>query len=184
VKHLVTIGVGNLIDPVDLAKDLPFQFKVTGKPATKQQIADEWHRIKASTHLANKLYPAFASITSLELNNDAVNDLIYRRLTQNAEFIIKQEPFTAFEIWPADAQLGLLSMLWALGPGGLLEFHHLRADCTKLDFAAAARDCYISEVGNPGLAPRNKADVVLFSNAARVMKNGINRTKLYYPAVL
>ena len=48
VKGLVTVGVGNLVDPVSVAQALPFRFKnkpgigAPGSPATPDQIAAEW----------------------------------------------------------------------------------------------------------------------------------------------
>lgn len=52
-KGLVTIGIGNLIDPVSLATPLPFQFKIgnqagaiAGRVATTQEIEAEWRTLK------------------------------------------------------------------------------------------------------------------------------------------
>ena len=53
VKGLVTVGVGNLMDPVSVAQTLPFRFKnkpgisAPGSPATPDQIAQEWQRSRA-----------------------------------------------------------------------------------------------------------------------------------------
>src|SRR5713226_1332348 len=52
IKGLVTVGVGNLVDPVGLAQALPFRFKnkpgiaSPGAPATADQIAAEWQKLK------------------------------------------------------------------------------------------------------------------------------------------
>ncbi|HVF90038.1 MAG TPA: hypothetical protein VNH22_08215, partial [Blastocatellia bacterium] len=60
--------------------------------------------------------------------------------------------------------------------------------CNKLDFDAAAENCKISEVGNPGVIPRNKANKRLFQNAAAVLAGEADgfyqRQVLYYPQVL
>ena len=52
----------------------------------------------------------------------------------------------------------------------------------------AAAECKMNEVGNPGLIPRNQANLTLFSNAGTVLAGeaqGIfQRTNLYYPRVL
>ena len=60
-------------------------------------------------------------------------------------------------------------MAWAMGPAGPGAFPTFRAACQKLDFKTAAAECKMNEAGNPGLVPRNQANVTLFSNAAIVL---------------
>ena len=194
VKQLVTVGVGNLIDPVEVAQTLPFRFKnkpgitAPGSPATPDQIAAEWQTIKNNASLATKGYTASEPITRLELSDDAIDSLILSRLMQNESFLKRQQWFQNFDTWPADAQLGLLSMSWAMGPGGPGGFPSFRAACQKLDFNTAAAECRMNEAGNPGLIPRNKANFTLFSNAAIVLQSGaqgsLQASNLYYPRVL
>jgi len=194
VKGLVTIGVGNLIDPVQVAQALPFRFKnrpdiaSPGSPATPQQIAAEWHRLKNDASLARRGHLACEPITQLELSDDAINSLILGKLTDNQNFLKRQQWFQAFETWPADAQLGLLSMAWAMGPAGPGGFPHFRAACQKLDFKTAANECKMDETGNPGVVPRNQANFTLFANAAVVLageaQGTFQRATLFYPQAL
>lgn len=194
VKGLVTVGVGNLVDPVTEAQALPFRFKnkpgiaAPGSPATPDQIAAEWQSLKSNTSLATRGFKACDPVTQLELSDDAINSLILDRLTKNESFLKRQQWFQGFDTWPADAQLGLLSMAWAMGPGGPGGFPNFRAACQRLDFSAAASDCRMNEAGNPGLVPRNNANVTLFSNAAIVLAGAaqpnLDRANLYYPRAL
>jgi hypothetical protein len=194
VKQLVTVGVGNLIDPVAVAQALPFRFKnkpginAPGSPATPDQITAEWQTIKNDLSLATRGFKACEPITQLELSDDAIDALIIDRLTKNESFLKRQQWFQNFETWPADAQLGLLSMSWAMGPGGPGAFPQFRAACQNLDFKTAAAECKMNEAGNPGLIPRNQANVTLFSNAAIVLAGGpqssFERATLYYPRAL
>jgi len=189
IKGLVTVGVGNLIDPVELAEQLPFCFRAQpGVAATPAQIAAEWQRIKSDTALAKAGWRACEPLTQLGLNDVAIDALIADRLARHEASLKKTAAFGQFEAWPADAQLGLLSMAWAMGPGGPAGFHHFLAACQKLDFAAAAANCTINEQGNPGLAPRNRANRTLFRNAAVVRAGGAGPANdpsvLHYPAVL
>jgi len=194
VKQLVTVGVGNLIDPVAVAQTLPFRFKnkpginAPGSPATRDQIVAEWQTIKNNLSLATRGYTACEPITQLELSDDAIDSLILDRLTQNESFLKRQQSFQGFETWPADAQLGLLSMAWAMGPAGPGGFPHFRGACQNLDFSTAAAECKMNEAGNPGLIPRNQANVTLFSNAAIVLageaQGKFQRSNLYYPRAL
>ena len=194
VKGLVTVGVGNLIDPVELAQAQPFRFKdkpgiaAPGSPATADQIAAEWKKLKDDPSLGKKGAGACKAITDLELSDDSIGALISKRLTDNEGFLKRQQWFQAFDTWPADAQLGLLSMAWAMGPGGPGEFPHFRAACQSLDFNTAAAESKMSEAGNPGLIPRNRANFTLFSNAAIVLageaQGSFQRSVLYYPQAL
>jgi len=189
ILGLVTVGVGNLIDPVEAALALPFQFKNNpGSAATQDQITEEWQTLKNDTSLKTKGYKACEAITQLELSDDAIDSLILSRLTQNEGFLKRQQWFQGFDTWPADAQLALLSMAWAMGPGGPGGFPHFRAACQSLDFATAAAQCKMSEAGNPGLIPRNQANFTLFSNAAIVLagvaQGSFQCSTLYYPRAL
>jgi hypothetical protein len=186
VRNLVTIGVGNLIDPVEVALPLPFHsLAAPGTVAAEAQISEEWHRIKGDPTLATSGYKACESITQLRLDDTAVDALIASRLAENEALLKKKLAFAQFDTWPADAQLGSLSMAWALGAGGLSTFPRFSAACQKLDFAAAAEECTISEQGNAGVAPRNRANRILFRNAAVIRAGGdYDPARLYYPSSL
>jgi len=194
VKGLVTIGVGNLIDPLELALELEFQWKNKpgvanpGQVATPEDVTAEWNRIKNNTALAQKGHRACEPLTNLEINDEVLDALIVKRVTGNESFLKRQKAFLNFENWPADAQLGLLSMAWAMGPAGILNFRKFSAACEKMDFIGAAAECKMNEVGNPGLVPRNRANKMLFENAATVLKGEetgtFQRAILYYPRAL
>ena len=190
IKGLITVGVGNLIDPVSAATALPFQWKNkpglknAGLAASKADIEAEWKKIKGDPTLALKGHRACESITNLELSDDAIDTLIGTRLQQNEAYLVKQTPFKGFDQWPADAQMALLSMAWAMGPGGPPQFKTMAAACEKLDFDKAAVNCRIDETGNPGVVPRNKADKLLFENAAAVVAATLDYSVLYYPGMV
>jgi GH24 family phage-related lysozyme (muramidase) len=188
IKGLVTIGVGNLIDPIGAALALPFKFKGTGMPASRADIEAEWNLLKGKPELAQKGHRACAPLTKLELDDATIDKLVSTRLQQNEAFLKKQKPFKEFDKWPADAQLALLSMAWAMGPGFAGGWPKFSAACEKMDFDAAAENCQMSEAGNPGVAPRNRADKLLFQNAAAVIAGEADgfyeRPTLYYPQVL
>lgn len=194
VKQLVTVGVGNLIDPVHLALELPFQFKnkpgaaTPGAPASQEHIAAEWQRVKSDTSLAKKGCRACEAITELELSDAAIDSLIAQRLTGNETFLKARPPFKNWDTWPADAQLAVLSMAWAMGVGNVMNFHKFCAACAALDFNTAAAESKMQEAGNPGVIPRNRANFKLLSNAAIVQASGpdagFEPSTLYYPKIL
>jgi hypothetical protein len=187
IKGLVTVGVGNLIDPVELAQALPFQLKSKpGSPATADQIGADWQRLKDHPALARAGHLACAPLTQLELDDTAIDSLVSGRLADNEATLKSQDWFRQFDTWPADAQLGLLSMAWAMGPRAPGEFPRFRAACLGLDFTTAAAECRMDDEANPGLAPRNQAGVTLFLNAARVLEDSaaLDPAVLYYPQLI
>jgi hypothetical protein len=193
VKGLVTIGFGNLIDPIDYALALPFVKKVGGAAATRAEITAEWNLIKDvdnKLQLSNQPYTVCAPLTALQLTEEAILALCDQRLRANDRELKKIREFQNLDEWPADAQLALHSMAWAMGPAFAagVQWPSFRAACGKMDFDAAADNCRISEVGNRGVIPRNEADKTLFANAAIVLESGVsgwlNPDVLYYPAPL
>jgi GH24 family phage-related lysozyme (muramidase) len=189
IKGLVTIGLGNLIDPVERALNPELQFEYVGQPgsqANQEDIIDAWNTVKAQTNLKSKGYKAFEKLTNLRITEDSVRSLVDTQLLAN-EGVLKKT-FSNFDNWPADAQLGLLSMAWALGAGFANQWPKFRTACQNEDWDTAADECRISEVGNPGVKPRNNANQTLFSNAARVQELGdsfgYQPEVLYYPTVI
>jgi len=173
ILGLVTTGVGNLIDPVSLALPLPWQHP-DGSAASEGEIREAWQTVKNDPDAARLGAGYAAKLTDLRLTEQAVADLVAHRLEQNAAVLTQR--FPDFGIWPADAQLAVLSMAWAMGPG--FSFPKFEAAVKEMDFAAAADQATIREEGNPGVVPRNKADRALLLAAAASMAAGAD------PAVL
>jgi GH24 family phage-related lysozyme (muramidase) len=168
VKGLVTCGCGNLIDPVSQAVNLPFT-KKDGTKASKVEIIAEWTSIKLHTELAKEGHKSAQKYCNLRLSDEAISNLVRSKLEQNEDYLIKHY-FADFNFWPADAQLAVLSMAWALGAGFPTKWTTLKNACLAHDWLAAAKNCHINEVGNPGIKPRNEANVRLFNSAAEVVK--------------
>jgi GH24 family phage-related lysozyme (muramidase) len=178
IKGLVTIGVGNLIDPLSAALGLPFVHRADGSAASRDEIAAEWTELKNNTSLAQKGHLACKPLTQLGLTDPAIDDLVRSRLDQDEVFL--KNAFSDWDSWPADAQLGVLSMAWAMGAGFPAHFPHFTAACKAEDWAGAAANCHINDVGNPGVKPRNDANVTLFNNAAAVAADGLDASILVY----
>jgi GH24 family phage-related lysozyme (muramidase) len=183
VKGLVTTGVGNLIDPVSLAVVLPFQHAATGAGATQAEITAAWTDLKNNNVMLGKAgYQACASRNDLRLSDPAIDNLVSSKLASNEATFLRS--FPNFESWPADAQLAGMSMCWALGPAFASQWPQLSAALNAQNWTAAAANCNISTAGNPGVAPRNTADVALFNNAAAVVRNGADPSMVYYPGTV
>src|SRR6185503_10062976 len=89
--------------------------------------------------------------------------------------------FPAWEEWPADAQLGVLSLAWAVGAGFAPKWPKFTAACLASDWAGARENCTLREEKNPGVIPRNQANRRLFANAFEITKQGLEPSRLYYP---
>ncbi|GAB2816909.1 hypothetical protein GCM10022221_13470 [Actinocorallia aurea] len=184
VKGLVTTGVGNLIDPVGLALELPFAHKGDGSPASAGEITAEWESLKADREsLAVQGWRACVDRTDLELSDADIDVLVQEKAAQFEQTLKSLTPeFAGFDDWPADAQLGLMSMAWALGPafatGG--RWPSFRAAVAAADWTTAAAQCHMNDQGNPGLKPRNDADLHLFTNAALVIDLSLDPDNLLF----
>lgn len=181
IKGLVTIGVGNLIDPESLAQSLPF-VDGSGARATKEVISAEWRKLKATPALAQKGHKACEALTELRLSDADIDALVRQRLASNEVGLTKF--FSDFEEWPADAQLGMLSMAWAMGSGFPAKWPRFRAACAARDWLVAAADCRMKEAGNPGIVPRNDANERAFKNAHQVVAQNLDPSRLFYPEIV
>lgn len=179
VKQLVTTGVGNLIDPVALAVGLPWK-RPDGTVANTSEVVAEWWRVKNDVTLSMRGHRAAALVTKLRLSDDAVRELVFRKLDEcDRDLAVR---FHGWDNFPADAQLGLLSMAWAMGAA--FSFPMFEKCVREGDWFGAAAECRIQDHDNPGVRPRNGANRLLFLNAGRVVADGMDPAVLYFPAMI
>lgn len=176
IKCYVTTAVGNLVDPVHLALDLPLLHE-DNSPATRRDIFAEWTVVKARRDLAPCGGMAFQKITRLHLSPEGIKQVVLAKLGQVDGYLGQR--FPEYENWPADAQLGVLSLAWAMGPA--FYFPRFSAAVKVQDFNPAAVECRMDATHNPGLRPRNEANVILFQNAAAVIASGADPDLLRWP---
>ncbi len=194
LKGLVSIGVGILADPIQLALNLPLVHP-DGTPADRAAIAAEWLRIKnlppddkgRTAAMLGHLYAK--PHTRLRLTKEGLRLTLEGKLNQG-EQILKQG-FPEFEMWPADAQLATLSMMLACGPAlwmptvGPNYWPKLTAALRAWDFTTAAVECFLKQEKEfPGLKPRNVANRILYENAAIVNAHCLNPEVLRWPKTL
>jgi hypothetical protein len=174
VKRLVSTGVGNLLDaddaefgtnpsPLPDIYTLDWFDKTSGAPASRADILAEYARVKFSD-TAQKSLPEKEKITRLQTTDGEIDKLIHRKLASFERTLLQREPFASLDQWPADGQLGLLSMAWALGPK--FRFPKFQAAAVVGDWLIMARECRMTEAGNPGVIPRNVRNSLLFTIAS------------------
>lgn len=193
VKGFVSTGVGNLIDasrtpltePTDaerttshqIARALPWQIAEDGEIASDTDIDAEWDLVKSRMDMAEQGGGAFKGITTLRLSDEAIDELVFSKLDEMEGVLKSREPFTDFDTWPADAQLGLLSMSWGMGPK--FNFPKFQGAVVSRDWTTAAAECRFNpEIGT--IAERNDRDQQLFGNAASVEDGGLDPEVLQF----
>lgn len=166
IKALVTTGVGNLIDPIGPALVLPWRC-ADGSPAAPADIISEWHRVKAIGVAAlprGLAYPHYHSAEGLYLDADDIAALVMSRLDANAVELVKHLP--NFASYPVTAQTAILSMAWAMGAGFPLRWPNLSAAARMQAWTLAAESCFMHDLDNIGVRPRNRANISLFLQAS------------------
>ena len=190
VEGKVSTGFGLLLEPVALAIGLPWR-RVDGTLASRTEIVADWMNVKNYPNAARLGYKSVEHVARLRLDREGLYQAFQGKLMHNDAYL--QHRFPGFAEWPADAQLGCHSMAWACGPAAWdasnpVGFPKMGRALMALDFAAAAAECHMNEwdagVFNPGLVPRNKANLVLFKNAATVMAGGLDQDVLHWPTEL
>jgi hypothetical protein len=175
----VTTGMGNKIDPIGLALALPWDRTRMGVPANLVAIRAEWTKIKAMISLAERGANAAEEYTTLRLSPAAIASLIDAKLIEYANTLKTYKSFAAFEAWPADAQLGLLSMAWAMGPNFEPKFPKFSAACAIQDWTTAANQCQMNDTPMP--TARNAATKQAFLYAEQVYSANGDYSVLHSP---
>lgn len=175
VKGLVTVAVGNLIDPMSMALHLPFD-RPDGTRATQAEIVTDWLRVKGRQDLAKHGGMFFRNVAQLRLSEANLDRIVERKLDSvDAQLA---HLFPAWSSWPADAQLALLSWAWAVGAAA--KYPRMLAALRAGDFLAAAGECTINPQRGT-IVKRNQHNRRLLKNAAAVVQGGLDPDLLYWP---
>lgn len=166
---VVTTGIGNALFSIGASLVLPWKRRNDGSAATSLEIATAYQAVEARKDLAEKGGRAFADVTSIYLDDDAIDHLVDAKLSSNELVLVSR--FPDFAQWPADAQLGALSMAWMMGPR--FAFPKFAAAAREGEFETCAVECFV-----PHADPlRNNANEHLFLSAARVLDAGLPRDR-------
>lgn len=156
---------------------------VVGDLVSPSEVADAWTKVKRQNELVPNFAQrggfAYAPLTNITLDMEAIQHLFYTTL-YNFEATL-QTRFTTYDDWPADAQMALLSMAWAMGPNFYKTFKAFSDAANTQNFAIAAEQCEFRGGGamsNP--TSRNYAHRVMFKNAESVKNGGGDYNRLYF----
>lgn len=191
VKKLISGGWGLLLDPVALALTLPWK-RPDGTLAGRDEIVAEWSRLKnyveSNPGSEFKSWKTYADKTTIRITPDDLNEAVRNKVAMNE--MILRKGFPDYDEFPADAQLGILSMSWACGPAffnpaaGRNYWPKLTAAIRSRDWRTASVECFMNEEArNPGIKPRNAGNRIMFTNAA-IAQNVFDPEQLFYPTDL
>jgi hypothetical protein len=178
VLGLVTTAIGVLVDPIDMALTLPLRRMPSGELASRDEIAADWHRVKARTDLSHRGGMVYAQIAQLRLDKDGVRTVTDRKL--DAMLHRLRLRFDQWDTWPADAQLAVVSLSWACGPA--FGFPKLAAHLRTQDWRAAADECVIRP-DHGTIKRRNEWMRLCLLNAATVYDSMADPAVLHWPNV-
>lgn len=158
---------------------------VGGTLASEDQIDAEWDYVKSRMDLAPQGGGTFAGVTSLRIDGAELDRLVGEKLDQMETYLRNRshngvQDFPGYDSWPADAQLGLLSMSWGMGPA--FNFPKFQGHVQAGDWLGAADECRFNpEIGT--IVKRNDWNQQLFRNAAGVVASGADPSQLVFPGV-
>jgi GH24 family phage-related lysozyme (muramidase) len=184
----VTTGCGNLVDPLESALSLPW-VNADGSPANAADITTAWHAVdcqrsdpkgkRQTSGLATKYGGAFAGVTTIRLTEDGVTAVVLRQVAANEATLRKY--FPGYDTMPADAQMCINSMAWAMGAGFPATFKAFTAAVNAGDWGAAKANADFRGVG---VANRIAANKVMLGNAGEAALRGVDPGELFYPSDL
>jgi hypothetical protein len=194
VIGLVTVAYGNLIDasqsgsksPWTPALELPWRWPDGGLASATQVQADWLHLKRNETALRHRSLAVQATFTTVRLDRAACEALVFDTLEDMANHLARAH-FPAFASFPADGQLGILSLAWAAGSDWPRKFPRCKASILAGRWDEAAIEGQLSTIAadghtpNPGVIPRNRAQRLCFANAFGVTFAGLDPAPLHWP---
>lgn len=184
-KNLVTVGLGNLIDPIELGAGLKWNEGL----ASNEEYRHEWWFVKTLPGLDSLGWVAAASAARptgrrvLYLDDVTIDALVAAKLASNEEVML--HGFPDFGTMPPDCQLFLHSMAWACGPMFWSKhtpngYPRLTSLINGKDYVAAVSECDINpKIGT--IVARNAANRQLLMNADWSIRSGAGPGSLIYP---
>lgn len=181
VKNLITTGLGNLLDATDakgVALPAPDAWRIVkvqvlrlpwllpnGVRASAAQVEAAWFAVRNDPYSAPRgwTYAEAIPANNIRLSDEDVKKLIFVKLKQHDAVFAKR--FSAWESRPADAQLAIHSMGWAMGSDFPRKFPRFSKLFEAGAYEAAIIECEIADAEGT-VIERNRRTKVLLANAA------------------
>jgi len=178
-KGLLTVGLGDLIDPIQLGWALPWRHRSDGSLASQSEYIAEWNIIKGASNLATDGWQTAATLCKLCLSPDDVTSLVKQKIEGNEHVLRSRLP--GYDDWCCDAQVFIHSMAWADGPNMRYpRMFKLLTDPAGPRFLDAINECDINPKKGT-IILRNAANRQLLTNAFYVHAGNLDKDVLVYP---
>lgn len=182
----VSTGIGNKMDEtaremsapseqersasLRLANEVVWSHGDDGPVASEDDVALGWDAVKGRLDLAESGHLAYENISDLRLSSQEIDSLVLRKLDAMEAVLVGRPEFANLERWPANAQLAILSMSWALGP--MFRFPRFQSHAAVEDWPGCAAECAFGPHEGTILI-RNALDRDHFLLADRVTTEGL-----------
>lgn len=185
-KGNVTVGKGNLIDPINRVLDPRLHWlHADGTSASEEDVRSQWQIVKGHRELCGAAGQVFLvqPWNELHLSRTNVDNYVTARIVDFEQVLSRKVP-TIFDM-PADAQLALLRWAWANGPNGQARVNGIGYG-ERMFQALKRLSPDFDEAGENGIWEGQGFDqkiimVQLFQNAADVMRKNLPYDRLVYP---
>ncbi len=137
VVGLVTVGVGFMLPNPAAAQALKLVRRDTGAPASDEEKRQDWESVHRREKA--KLAASYKKFTQTGLPDSEINLELANRIGDFARNL--RQRFPKFDQFPDKAQIGLLDMIYSLGPRGLFTgFPKLCSAVDAQDWKACAEE--------------------------------------------
>jgi GH24 family phage-related lysozyme (muramidase) len=184
-EGLVTTAMGNLVDASQSGSSTPWAPALAYPWKNPDGSLTDAATVQAAWQIVKDAYPgvtsvACASLTSIRLDAAGIQQAVSNELASD-EAVLRRY-FAAWDSFCSDAQMGICSMAWAMGPGFPPGFPQFTAAANAGEWAIAGS---LSDFRDPGggVAGRIAADKLCFTNAQAVADGGLDPETLYWPGV-
>ena len=116
----VTVGIGHLLRDAEMAKNLSFIERQSGKPANKEYVVAAFNKVKNSS-LTPGVSLEFRKVTSVELSEAFATILAMDDMDMFIKILKSQNNFPEFDSYPVEAKMALLDMVYTSGVKGVRE---------------------------------------------------------------
>ena len=158
----VTIGVGMMLPSLEAARSLPFMFG--DRAATLEEIGREYQRVSAMK--PGLLARVYRKASGLTLSEETINERLQHTLLGFEGYLRSHIP--SYDTLPDAAKLGLLDMIYNLGPGKLFsQYPRLLKAIAAGDWSGAAA----ASMRRGPAAARNSWTRQQFDDAASALKS-------------
>ena len=141
-RGIVTIGIGHAVESRAEWLSLPFDLDPIQSPATSEvYLVLVWSRLHSLSFGPDLAAGWYASKSTLRLTDQAISALFQSDVSKLETYA--RGIFVYYDDYGCDAQMGIISMLYSVGPGGIHGFPLCCSAIRTRSWATAAAQCHM-----------------------------------------